>query len=162
MWPLPCDSSCHVPCEGYCEGYRDSHQLVPFICVQHDESEYGADMSTDGRHTGGPFTIRVSPKMRIEELRNVIRDVGGVLPALQVGARVNNVCFKSVATGQGAYFQFRSHHLDSRTECIIQRATWCAEFSNKRQCWVCRDRMHGVAPPASYLAEVVICWQAPR
>lgn len=41
-------------------------------------------MSIDGIHSGGPFSIRVSPKMRVEELRNVIRDVGGVLPALQV------------------------------------------------------------------------------
>lgn len=27
--------------------------------------------------------MQVSPKMRVEELRNVIRDVGGILPALQ-------------------------------------------------------------------------------
>lgn len=27
--------------------------------------------------------LQVSPKMRVEELRNVIRDVGGILPALQ-------------------------------------------------------------------------------
>jgi len=27
--------------------------------------------------------LQVSPKMRIEELRNVIRDAGGILPALQ-------------------------------------------------------------------------------
>jgi hypothetical protein len=26
---------------------------------------------------------QVSPKMRVEELRNVIRDKGGILPALQ-------------------------------------------------------------------------------
>jgi hypothetical protein len=29
-----------------------------------------------GRHSGGPFKIRVSPDMRVEELRIVIR-VGG-------------------------------------------------------------------------------------
>lgn len=27
--------------------------------------------------------LQVSPKMRVEELRNVIRDAGGILPALQ-------------------------------------------------------------------------------
>lgn len=27
--------------------------------------------------------LQVSPKMRVEELRNVIRDKGGILPALQ-------------------------------------------------------------------------------
>eukprot|EP00775_Hariotina_reticulata_P008823 gene8823-9002_t len=49
----------------------------------HDDHEYGAEVDDAGSHSGGPFTINVSPKMRIEELRNVIRDVGGVLPALQ-------------------------------------------------------------------------------
>jgi hypothetical protein len=29
------------------------------------------------------LVLQVSPKTRVEELRNVIRDVGGVLPALQ-------------------------------------------------------------------------------
>ncbi|GLC42997.1 hypothetical protein PLESTM_001411000 [Pleodorina starrii] len=50
----------------------------------HDDSEYGEiqDPAT-GRHSGGPFKIRVSPKMRVEELRLVIRDAGGILPALQ-------------------------------------------------------------------------------
>lgn len=41
--------------------------------VQHDDSEYGAEMKADGQHYGGPFTIHVSPKMRVEELRTVIR-----------------------------------------------------------------------------------------
>lgn len=43
---------------------------------QHSEEEYGAEVGPDGRHRGGPFTIDVSPRMRVEELRNVIR-VGG-------------------------------------------------------------------------------------
>jgi hypothetical protein len=29
------------------------------------------------------YVLQVSPKMRVEELRNVIRDEGGILPALQ-------------------------------------------------------------------------------
>lgn len=33
-------------------------------------------MGPDGRHHGGPFTLHVSPKMRVEDLRLVIR-VGG-------------------------------------------------------------------------------------
>eukprot|EP00879_Flechtneria_rotunda_P026285 GHRR01028018.1.p1 GENE.GHRR01028018.1~~GHRR01028018.1.p1 ORF type:complete len:142 (+),score=15.29 GHRR01028018.1:308-733(+) len=53
------------------------------LLIQHDDNEYGADIGPDGNHTGGPFTIRVSPLMRVEELRNVIRDTGGILPALQ-------------------------------------------------------------------------------
>jgi Ubiquitin family len=54
--------------------------------TQHDDDEYGATVTGEGRlkrHSGGPFTVTVSPKMRIDELRCVIRDVGGVLPALQ-------------------------------------------------------------------------------
>lgn len=45
-------------------------QTRPF---QHSEDEYGAEVGPDGRHHGGPFTIEVSPKMRVEELRKVIR-----------------------------------------------------------------------------------------
>ncbi|GIL62388.1 hypothetical protein Vafri_16609 [Volvox africanus] len=50
----------------------------------HEDSEYGEikDPGT-GHHSGGPFRIRVSPKMRVEELRLVIRDKGGIVPALQ-------------------------------------------------------------------------------
>ncbi|KAF8060592.1 ubiquitin [Scenedesmus sp. PABB004] len=50
---------------------------------QHDASEYGARVASDGSHSGGPFTVRVSPGIRVEELRAVIRDAGGILPALQ-------------------------------------------------------------------------------
>lgn len=40
---------------------------------QHGEDEYGAAVDGEGRHSGGPFQIQVSPKMRVEELRKVIR-----------------------------------------------------------------------------------------
>jgi hypothetical protein len=40
---------------------------------QHDPSEYGSTRGPDGRHSGGPFQIAVSPKMRVEELRRIIR-----------------------------------------------------------------------------------------
>eukprot|EP00798_Chlamydomonas_sp_ICE-L_P002037 gene2037-18213_t len=50
----------------------------------HDGSEYGGTVDPQtGEHSGGPFTISVSPKMRVEELRKVIRDKGGIPPALQ-------------------------------------------------------------------------------
>ncbi|KXZ47771.1 hypothetical protein GPECTOR_33g653 [Gonium pectorale] len=50
----------------------------------HEDSEYGAEVDpATGRHSGGPFRVRVNPKMRVEELRNVIRDASGILPALQ-------------------------------------------------------------------------------
>ena len=42
-------------------------------CLQHSEDEYGEEVGPDGRHRGGPFTIQVSPKMRVEELRKAIR-----------------------------------------------------------------------------------------
>jgi hypothetical protein len=49
------------------------HTLAVPCLTQHEESEYGAAVGPDGRHSGGPFTMSVSPKMRIEELRLVIR-----------------------------------------------------------------------------------------
>lgn len=66
----------------------DRFKGLPTIQLQvvselHDDSEYGSDVAADGSHSGGPFSITVSPKMRVEELRAVIRDVGGILPALQ-------------------------------------------------------------------------------
>lgn len=49
----------------------------------HADDEYGANVDENGAHTGGPFSIDVSPKMTIEDLRNVIRDKGGIIPGLQ-------------------------------------------------------------------------------
>ena len=40
---------------------------------QHTDDEYGEEVGPDGQHRGGPFSITVSPKMRVEELRKVIR-----------------------------------------------------------------------------------------
>ena len=51
--------------------------------MQHDGSEYGEQVDASGRHHGGPFQVQVSPLMRVEELRKVIRDKGGIIPALQ-------------------------------------------------------------------------------
>ncbi|KAK9832968.1 hypothetical protein WJX74_003142 [Apatococcus lobatus] len=48
----------------------------------HTEEEYGKKQAS-GKHTGGPFMIDVSPKMRIEDLRKVIWREGGILPGLQ-------------------------------------------------------------------------------
>lgn len=52
--------------------------------MQHYDNEYGEKVdSKTGQHHGGAFIIKISPKMRIEEVRTVIRDKGGILPALQ-------------------------------------------------------------------------------
>lgn len=50
---------------------------------QHTDEEYGEKVKPDGEHYGGPFDIQVSPTMRVEDLRKVIRDKGGIVPALQ-------------------------------------------------------------------------------
>ena len=39
---------------------------------QHDDSEYGDQRTRDGAHCGGPFWIKVSPKMRVDEVRHVV------------------------------------------------------------------------------------------
>lgn len=50
----------------------------------HDDGEYGASVDpVTGKHSGGPFQISVAATMRVEDLRLVIRDIGGILPALQ-------------------------------------------------------------------------------
>ncbi|KAI8471917.1 MAG: hypothetical protein J3K34DRAFT_415633 [Monoraphidium minutum] len=87
----------------------------------HDESEYGADVGPDGRHSGGPFTIEVSPKMRVEELRAIIRDVGGVLPALQ-------------------RLSYAGKHLDDAQRTLEQYglAYWAAKFPG----WPLKLRKH--------------------
>ena len=41
--------------------------------MQHDASEYGAEVGQDGQHQGGPFQIQVHPKMRVADLRLLIR-----------------------------------------------------------------------------------------
>ena len=43
------------------------------VGVQHDDSEYGEAVGPDGRHQGGPFQIQVAPKMRVTDLRLLIR-----------------------------------------------------------------------------------------
>jgi hypothetical protein len=42
-------------------------------CMKHEESEYGEHVDAAGKHSGGAFEVTVSPKMRIEELRKIIR-----------------------------------------------------------------------------------------
>lgn len=41
--------------------------------LQHSDDEYGVHVNDKGEHYGGPFTIQVSPKMRVDEVRKVIR-----------------------------------------------------------------------------------------
>lgn len=55
--------------------YKDLPTIkLTVVSDLHTDDEYGAkiDVKT-GQHSGGPFTIDVSPKMRVEELRKVIR-----------------------------------------------------------------------------------------
>mmetsp|Transcript_6266 Transcript_6266/g.15877 ORF Transcript_6266/g.15877 Transcript_6266/m.15877 type:complete len:101 (+) Transcript_6266:498-800(+) len=49
----------------------------------HDADEYGSNVDSNGKHSGGPFDIDVSPKMTIQDLRMVIKEKGGILPGLQ-------------------------------------------------------------------------------
>lgn len=55
----------------------DKYKGMPTIDITvvselHTPEEYGATVDDNGRHSGGPFTITVSPKMRIEDLRRVV------------------------------------------------------------------------------------------
>lgn len=45
---------------------------LPVVSELHSSDEYGENVDKNGNHTGGPFVINVSPKMRVEELRKVI------------------------------------------------------------------------------------------
>ncbi|PRW18340.1 tetratricopeptide repeat-containing [Chlorella sorokiniana] len=68
----------------------DRHRGGPTITLRvvselHTDDEYGEEVGPDGQHRGGPFTITVSPKMRVEELRHVIRPLQMMLK-LRLGA----------------------------------------------------------------------------
>ena len=39
----------------------------------HEDDEYGARVNQNGKHSGGPFVIQVSPKMTVEDLRLQIK-----------------------------------------------------------------------------------------
>ena len=66
--------------------------------LQHGDEEYGQYNAELGRHTGGPFTIKVSPLMRIEELRKVIYVSGNLIVhvhslAIVCGSWASGCCF---------------------------------------------------------------------
>merc|ERR1711981_1290205 len=48
----------------------------------HTSDEYGAQVNQDGKHSGGPFSIDVSPKMTVEDLRLQIKEKGGIIPGM--------------------------------------------------------------------------------
>ena len=55
----------------------DKYKSLPTIDLTviselHTPEEYGITVDAKGGHSGGPFVIHVSPKMRIEDLRRVI------------------------------------------------------------------------------------------
>jgi hypothetical protein len=49
----------------------------------HTSDEYGAQVNQDGKHSGGPFSVDVSPKMTVEDLRLQIKEKGGIIPGMQ-------------------------------------------------------------------------------
>jgi hypothetical protein len=64
--------------------YKDLSTIELLVQSElHSDDEYGSKVDATGRHSGGPFSIAVSPKMRVEELRRVIYEKGGIIPALQ-------------------------------------------------------------------------------
>jgi len=56
-----------------CLPSQQTRHCSKYFAVQHDSSEYGAEIQEDGQHCKGPFYIDVSPRMRIEDLRLVIQ-----------------------------------------------------------------------------------------
>ncbi|KAG2426193.1 hypothetical protein HXX76_013174 [Chlamydomonas incerta] len=65
------------------EGEEEVLQLW-VVSELHDDDEYGAQVdAATGRHSGGPFRVAVGARTRVEELRLLLRDAGGLLPALQ-------------------------------------------------------------------------------
>jgi len=64
------------------------YQGMPTITVNikselHTNDEYGTHVDENGKHSGGPFSIEVSPKMTIEDLRLEIKAKGGIIPGMQ-------------------------------------------------------------------------------
>merc|ERR1712072_1681080 len=49
----------------------------------HKDDEYGSKRDQNGKHSGGPFVIEVTPKMTVEDLRLEIKDKGGIIPGMQ-------------------------------------------------------------------------------
>ena len=49
----------------------------------HTDDEYGMDKDPKtGKYSGGPFWVEVSPKMRVDDLRSVIKDACGIMPGI--------------------------------------------------------------------------------
>ena len=64
--------------------YKDLPTIsLPIMSELHTDDEYGTKVGKDGKHSGGPFVLKVSPKMRVEELRKLIYETCGILPAVQ-------------------------------------------------------------------------------
>ena len=41
--------------------------------AQHEDGEYGETVDAAGRHSGGPFRVDVTPKMRVLDLRRIVQ-----------------------------------------------------------------------------------------
>jgi hypothetical protein len=70
-----------VAVPGECGRRLRRPQPNPTHRAQHTDDEYGAKVDAQGQHSGGAFQVTVSPKMRLEELRKVIRVRLQALPA---------------------------------------------------------------------------------
>jgi hypothetical protein len=66
-----CFNSAHTTLH-YTTSPPTPHHTTNTTNKQHDASEYGANVSPGGRHSGGPFVVAVPAKARVEELRRLI------------------------------------------------------------------------------------------
>ncbi len=56
------------------ENVRLSHSRVSaLVRMQHDDTEYGEQRGDDGEHYGGPVSIGIHFKMRVDDLRAIIQ-----------------------------------------------------------------------------------------
>eukprot|EP00958_Prasinococcus_capsulatus_P023052 scaffold3341_cov317-Prasinococcus_capsulatus_cf.AAC.1 len=66
--------------------------------AQHQPHEYGIERTAEGGHTGGPFRIAVSPRMKVGEFKNLLRDACGILPGL-MNLSFRGACMRDCVRG---------------------------------------------------------------
>ena len=64
--------------------YKDDPTIKLLVrSLLHTNDEYGTTVDPKtGKHSGGPFWVEVSPKMRIDDLRVVIKKASGLMPGI--------------------------------------------------------------------------------
>ena len=74
---------CYVPMARGIKFSSEPKIKLSVISEIHEDNEYGSIIDTvTNRHSGGPFTISVPISVRVDELRLMIRDQGGIIPAI--------------------------------------------------------------------------------